>query len=261
MILNLSGLILPISEHPIAQRTRIHKTQLVHPSYDASREDLKRVDWSLPTDQRLATVNRIIAARIVHYWPDRDQTDSFVMHSFLENWFMALIQRTEAWLSELGLAKIDIARSGRRDFRAILAKGVGLCGTSALALVDYLGEQGQPAKILALGGHVVAYTTIEGRNYIIDPDYGVLIPDVPPPPDLSMSKILAAYSEAGYPAKTLAILERIYSRSSMKLLEPSRYQRSWKRLLIQATVMKWLIPTLLLGLGGVLVYRYTLAQA
>jgi hypothetical protein len=66
-----------------------------------------------------------------------------------------------------------------------------------------------------------------------------------------MSKILAAYSEAGYPAKTLAILERIYSRSSMKLLEPSRYQRSWKRLLTQATVMKWLIPTLLLGLGGI----------
>ena len=260
MILNVSGLIFPISEHPIAQRTHIHKTRLVRPSYDATREWLSRVDWNLPTDERLAAVNCIIAARIVHYWPDPKETDSYVMYSFLENWYMALLQRAEARLAELGLTKINIARIGRRDFGEILAKGVGLCGTTAFALVDYLGEQGQPAKILALGGHVVAYASVDGRNYIIDPDYGVFIPGVPSPPDRSMSKILAAYSGAGYSAKTLAVLEKIYARSSMKLLEPGRYQRSWKRLLIKASIIKWLVPIVLLGLGAVLVYRYTVAQ-
>lgn len=252
MALNVGGLILPISEHPIAQRTQIHKTNLVRPSYEATLQALSRVDPKLPTGQRLAAVNQIIAARIVHYWPDPDETDPYVMHSFLENWYMAVLQRTEAFLAKIGLTRIDIARVGRRDFREILAKGVGLCGMTALAVVDYLGERGQPAKILTLGGHVVAYASVDGQNYIIDPDFAVFIPDVPAPPDRSMSKILLAYSEAGYSGKKLALLEKIYAQSSMKLLEADRYQGRWKRALIRARIVKWLVPIMLLGLGAVL---------
>jgi hypothetical protein len=176
------------------------------------------------------------------------------MHSWIENWYMALLQRGEAWLARRGLAKIDIARVGRRDFRDILAKGVGICGMSALALADYLGEQGQPVKLLLLGGHVVAYASVDGRNYIMDPTYAVIIPNVPVPPERSMSKILAAYSKAGYLGK-LAVMERLYANSSMKLVEVDRFQRRWRRTLIMANLVKWLVPIALLGLGSALLWR------
>lgn len=254
LVLNIAGLILPIPEHPRAQHTQIHKKGLLRPSYEDTLQALSRIDRNLPAEHQLALVNRIIAARVVNYWPQPDQVDVDIMHSFLEDWYMALLQRGEAWLAAEGVAKIDLARVGRRDFRGILAKGVGLCGMSALAVVDYLGEQGQPAKMLALGGHVVAFASVNGRNYIMDPTFAVFIPDVPAPPARSLSKILAAYSDAGYSGK-LASLEKLYSQSSMKVLEVDRYQGRWKRTLITARVIKWLVPALLIGLGTVLLLK------
>src|SRR5262245_23870492 len=196
--LNVAGLILPIPEHPKARQTSVPRSNLM-PSYHATMEALDHVDPH-PPDQRLAKVNKIIAARIVHYWPDPDETDVDVMYSPFENWYFAAAQRVEAWLAKFGFAQIDIARAGRRDFRSILAKGVGLCGMKALALADFFREQGQAVKILALGGHVVAYASVDGRNYILDPDYNVFIADVPSPPKRSMSKISAAYAKAGIQA-------------------------------------------------------------
>jgi hypothetical protein len=224
---------------------------LVRPSYEDTLQALSRIDRNLPDEHRLALVNRIIAARVVNYWPQPDEVDVDTMHSFLEGWYMALLQRGEAWLAGKGVAEIDLARVGRRDFREILAKGVGICGMSALAVVDYLGEQGQQAKMLALGGHVVAFASVNGRNYIMDPTFAVFIPDIPAPPDRSMLKILSAYSEAGYSGK-LARLEKLYSQSSMKLLEVDRYQGRWKRSLITSRVIKWLVPALLIGFGTAL---------
>ena len=255
MALNLAGLIIPIPEHPESRRTLLHKTKLVRPSYEATLQALSRIDSHLPIDQRFTAVNEIIASRVVHYWPGRNETDPNVMYSFFENWYLAAIQRIEAWLAKAGLAKIDIARVGRRDFRGILAKGVGLCGMTALAVVDYFREHDQPLKILALGGHEVAYASVDGRNYILDPDYNVFIPDVPAPPARSMSKLIEAYSNAGYSHHSLSKLERIYAQSSMKLLDMEDYQGRWKRSINRARLMKWLVPIVLLGLGGIFLWR------
>jgi hypothetical protein len=260
LVLNVAGLILPIPEHPRAQHTK-HKKDLVRPSYEDTLQALSRIDRNLPNEHRLALVNRIIAARVVNYWPKPDEVDVNTMHSFLEGWYMALLQRGEAWLAAKGVVKVDLARVGRRDFREILAKGVGICGMSALAVVDYLGEQGQSAKMLALGRHVVAFASANGRNYIMDPTFAVFIPDVPAPPDKSMSKIISAYSEAGYSGRKLASLEKLYSQSSMKLLEVDRFQGRWKRTLVTARVIKWVVPALLIALGIVLLLKLMSRQS
>ncbi len=246
--LNVAGLVTAIPEHPIAD-VKTHKHGLKHLSYADALEALSRIDPGLPANERLARVNEIIAARVVHYWPNPGQTDRRVMHSPLENWYMALVQRAEAWLAKSGLAKIDLARVGRRDHRDILAKGVGLCGMAALAVVDHLNEQGADAKILALGGHVVGYVSLEGRNFILDPDKAVLISDVETPPKRSVPQILAAYANAGYDSARIAKLERIYTKSAMKLLTQERFQGRWRRTLFWANILKWLIPACLLGTG------------
>jgi hypothetical protein len=253
--LNVAGLFLPIPEHPFAQGIKTHKTNLARPSYEASLEALSRIDPSLPPEQRLAAVNQIMAARIVHYWPSFNQIDTDVMHSPLENWYMAMLQRTKAVLAKKTPARIEIVRAGRRDYKQILAKGVGLCGMASLAVVDYLNAQGQPAKMLPLGGHVVAYVSANGRNYILDPDKAVFIANVPAPPSRSISKILGAYSEAGYEPGKLATLKRKYEHSPMKLLDADHFQRRWRRTLIIAQIMKWLLPVSFLALGVALLWR------
>jgi hypothetical protein len=81
---------------------------------------LDRIDPNISTQERLEAVNRIVAARIVHYWP-----------------------RTGTWRwcrgPRPGSPRMILQRStfpglGRRDYREILAKGVGLCGMAALAV-------------------------------------------------------------------------------------------------------------------------------
>jgi hypothetical protein len=44
MTLNVAGLHLPISEHPIAQHTHVHKASLGRPSYEAALQALSRID-------------------------------------------------------------------------------------------------------------------------------------------------------------------------------------------------------------------------
>ena len=257
LTLNVVGLVTAIPQHPIAD-VKGHKHGLKHLSYADSLEALSQIDPGLPANERLGRVNEIIAARVVHYWPKPGQTDRRVMHSPLENWYMASVQRAEAWLAKSGFAKVDLARVGRRDHRDILAKGVGLCGLTALAVVDYLNEQGVGAKILALGGHVVAYVSLEGRNFILDPDYAVFISDVQTPPKRSVPQIIAAYANVGYDRERLVLLERIYTKSAMKLFTQERFQSRWRRTLFWANLLKWLIPACLLGTGAALLWREAL---
>ena len=255
LALNVTGLVFTVAEHPKAQKTATHKTNLVRPSYQAALDALNRIDPHLSTDQKLARANQIIAARVVHYWPEPDETDPQVMYSPFENWYLAAIQRTEAILASFGIVSVDIARVGRRDYRSILAKGVGLCGMKALALADFFREKGRELRILALGGHVVAYASVDGRNYILDPDHNVLIADVPAPPQRSMVKIRAAYLGAGYSGRKLEKLERKYAQSSMRLLEIENFQRSWKRWINRGRIIKWLLPTALMILGGFVLWK------
>lgn len=136
-----------------------------------------------------------------------------------------------------------------------MAKGVGLCGMAALAVVDYLNAQGHTAKLLPLGNHVVAYASADGRHFILDPDKAVFIADVPEPPERSIPKIVEAYSEAGYKPKKLAQLQRQYEQGPMKLFPADRFQRRWRRTLMATEILKWLLPASLIALGAVLVWR------
>jgi hypothetical protein len=243
IIFNIVGLFIPIA---------VHKSNLVRRSYQESLEALNRLDNSLAPEQLAAEANLIIAARIVHYWPAPGKSDHHVMRSFLENWFLAGMQRGEAWLANKGLTEIDIARVGRRDYRPILAKGVGLCGMAAIALIDYLDSKGIQAKLLGLENHVVVYVSVHGRNYILDPDNGVMIADVPTPPGRSIAKIVAAYRDAGYSSAKVQKLERTYAAPRMRLYELAGFQGGNRRLLITAEITKWIVPLALIALGGLL---------
>lgn len=56
-------------------------------------------------------------------------------------------------------------------------RGIGLCGNLSAVLVGYLTENGIPARVVGLEGHVVVTAEVRpGVWYIFDPDYGVVLP-------------------------------------------------------------------------------------
>lgn len=53
-----------------------------------------------------------------------------------------------------------------------MERGYGFCSQRALALQDILRRNGVAAKTRGLYGHVVCTATIDGREVVLDPDYG-----------------------------------------------------------------------------------------
>jgi hypothetical protein len=63
------------------------------------------------------------------------------------------------------------------SYRMSLERGTGRCGQQSMALVDYLSENGISTGFVTLRGHVIATAEVsEGEWYLLDPDYGGVIP-------------------------------------------------------------------------------------
>jgi hypothetical protein len=80
-----------------------------------------------------------------------------------ENW--------EQWL--MGQFYAPLMRT--QNPRWIVYGGKGDCSERAAVLQDLLISQGIPSRFIGLGGHVVLEAQNEAGNWILDPDYGVVI--------------------------------------------------------------------------------------
>ena len=256
LALNLAGVMCGTPEHPIAAVQSKHKNGIDSLTYQRSLDALASIEDQYPAGDRLSKITSVFAARLRYYWPAADKTDVDAMFAWHENWYLAARQRLEAALARQGMANVDIARLERRDYRSILQKGVGLCSQESLAIADYLAEQGRPAFIVALGGHVVALTTLAQQNYVLDPAYNVTFAVPATKPSTWAEIARGAYTGAGYSGKRLERVVDVYRKTTADgPLEVSRYTGGPRRTLRLAEVIKWAMPLVLLMLGGWLMVR------
>ncbi len=254
--LNVAGLVADPAPYAGVRDVAKRQDDLTAISFDEALDRLDRIDERLPVAERLKRITDIFAQRFVYYWPKAGTADPKTMHSFSENWFLALRQRIEAGLAARGLAKINLSRMERRQWRSALAKGVGICSQMSLAVGDYLETKGLPGKLLPLGGHVVAHTTIDGQDYVLDADYNVTFAVPQSAPATWGDLVNRAYGEAGYGGEILAKVTSIYANSRNKgPVEPSQYTKSWLRTLRISEFVKWAVPAFLAALGLHLLIR------
>jgi hypothetical protein len=100
------------------------------------------------------------------------------------------------------------------DWRKAVARGVGLCAQQSDIVAGILTENHIPSKIMSLGGHVVASGEIdqEGKTWwILDPDYGVVIPHDLHTIENQPSLIRPYYAAKGYDAATINHLEGFFA--------------------------------------------------
>ena len=119
--------------------------------------------------QYVARTMGLIHDTIAHYWhTDRARDQYFARIPVWENY----------WLTMLGLVGGErFARYEFFDWRRALERGIGLCSQHAMAAVSLLTDQGVPARMVKLNGHVVAEAEVEpGVWWTVDTDFGVLLP-------------------------------------------------------------------------------------
>jgi hypothetical protein len=120
----------------------------------------------------VTAATRIFHAGIAHVAPQDLRTNG------LEHYRMR-VPLTENWV----LFALSYLKPGTyRDYEfcnylKALERGTGRCGQQSLALVAFLEEQGFRTGFVELGGHTIATVEVApSRWYLLDPDYGGVIP-------------------------------------------------------------------------------------
>lgn len=202
-----------------------------------------------------------VADGVLHRWDDEQFDKLRIRVPVWENWILHL----------LGLIDPELREYIFWDHRRGLERGVGLCGHVSSILVGFLREKGLDARTVALFGHMVVTAEVEdGEWYLLDPDYGVVIPrgldQVVKDPEI----VEAAYSErlertALSGAKQAEIVDRVlgfYSHTESNIIDATGRLGYYSGMASPAEwygerealtyALIWPVPLALLGSGALL---------
>ncbi len=251
LLLTLAGLGSLPEPHPQKVGTRQHKRGMPALSESEALAALGQSRSIADPEARLRRETEIFSSAIVHYWPGiAGPVDRQVLYGPLESWPLALLQRIEVAKLSAGIGKPGLVVLERRSHRAILAKGVGLCSQAALAIADYLGEQGDKVRIAVLQGHVVTAVERAGRHFIADPDFNVVLPFALAQAEQRPEELTKIYLAAGLTPENASRIARIYGPQDNKLVTPDRYMASAMKTIRAAAIAQWAVPLVLIALGA-----------
>jgi hypothetical protein len=175
---------------------------------------------------------------LAHYWRP-EQAARYRLHlPIWENWVLWALG---FWQPQaFGLYEFcDPARA--------LDRGVGLCSQHAILEVDALHRAGIPAQIIGSRRHVLVTAEVTpGVWWLVDPDYGVVVPQ-----DLSTVQARPELIAAAYRPTDVALLTDVYATETFARY-PDIAAYCGARLPIEnlAYMFKWVLPLLALALGA-----------
>lgn len=116
-------------------------------------------------------MNGFVHAHTTHFLFDANRLDNIEVMAVPLEWCWPLWLRglLSVFAGERFVVEFCDAEKG-------LARGFGYCSQRALILEDILARNSLRARTTELYGHVVCALSSGGREIVLDPDYGVLIP-------------------------------------------------------------------------------------
>ena len=249
--ISLCGDLTPVSSHPLAKKGLIHKQGLVYRGPAAAKKTLAANAVAAEADPYRLT--EIFAANIVHYWTEGSGADPALHYAPSENWGLFLVTKLEGVMAEhVGWPKSRrFSHLERWGWKRILEKGVGFCSQAAIALATYLQEQGIETEVVGLGGHVVAVANMGGAEYVLDPDYNVVLPHDLERLEVAPKMVIGAYSAAGVDHREARRIAGIFGADGNH-----RGYATHARIGHQvAQTLKYIIPALMVVAGMLLLRR------
>ena len=248
LVTNTVGLLVAPARHPLALEPIQHKQGLRLLPADEARTTLTALAPS-HTGDFLTRSTEIVASGIRHYWPNEHEYDSHAALQFHENWLVAALGWGERLLFSAGaLGEYRFARLERLGYDRILSKGVGFCSQVSRALASYLAEVGVDARLVGLDGHVVVASRADGQEYLLDPDYNVVIraslQEVENAPELAAR----AYTAAGYSAELAQQLATFYGADGNFVGGVDTYHPRQRFLRRALDALKWGLPVVVIML-------------
>ena len=136
-------------------------------TYPEIKDSLLRKDHE-PDKDFAIRVNKVVNNGFAHYWKEAGITKYNLRVPVWENYLLyaaSFIDPKEYKRYEFSNYKKDMER------------GVGLCSSHSIVVKGVLLDNGIKAELLDVGKkHVVVRAELEGAGYILDPDFGVVVP-------------------------------------------------------------------------------------
>lgn len=248
LILNLYGLTVS-HRNPVAQPGGGRGNGDVTITYEEALRRLKAVRSIDDVEERLRAATHAVADSMAHYWPDSSGQMGELRVPFSQNYILNLAALADPLLERIGFVPNLLGRYELMNHRDALKRGVGLCSQVALTVAGFLRESGMEMSIIGLDGHVVAAASSpDGREYLLDPDYNVVLPFGIKHAEQNPRDVMAQYKAAGYSDQQAELLATIYGKSGNVVFDagPGAYRPKMYVFEIMANFLKWFIPVLLL---------------
>jgi hypothetical protein len=174
LIINILGII--INPYDVKKYQRFARINDTFVSYNYALKSIIKLKYeheqlmkSLSIEEEILLFNYIVNlvfARISNLEGIKYCGENLYAISFYDNWILAL--KTQIIYPDYRYEFADPYRT--------LKTGAGFCSQQSMAVVEILRELGYKAGIVDLNGHAVSWVKGKKGIYILDPDYGVILP-------------------------------------------------------------------------------------
>ena len=146
-------------------RNRINDITIKYPEI---KEMLKRKEHETNKDFGIR-INKVVNDGFIHYWKKEGIDKYHLRVPVWENWILYLA----SYMSPKTYMYYEFS-----NYKKNLERGVGLCSTHSTIVKGVLLDNGIKAELLDVGGHhvVVRAELNDTTTYILDPDFGVVVP-------------------------------------------------------------------------------------
>jgi hypothetical protein len=195
-----------LDTHPLRATAEDCKRGRVRDLDCVDAEDaIRRLEAIDPTtEEGLVEATRLFAAATLHHWPARGDAAPATSMRFYEDlprWWDMRRARNSGDLDDWR----RLAWLERGRWRSAIRMGVGLCSQHAIAISDYLREKGVRARPFGLDGHVIALVETKGGEWIVDPDFALVMRRPILEAGQDYEGVRQAYLEVGAPPSMASI--------------------------------------------------------
>ncbi len=232
LIINIAGLFISLRNESIyKERAGINLTE---------KELYQRINETVNNKKEYITnLNEAVHKGIAHYWRDAGIDKYNLRIPFFENYLLFIA----SYLSPEEYLKYEFY-----DYRRAIERGVGLCSQQAIIVSEILLEKSIPSFIIGLSGHVVLRAQVDADRdewWVLDPDYGVVIPHDIETIEKNPKIIRSFYAQAGYKLKTIVSLGKIYEKKG-NVVRSEQGAKGYRIKRFRAEhifyFLKWIIP-------------------
>lgn len=248
LMLNLYGLTVG-HRNPAAQPGGGRGNGDVTITYEEALRRLKAIRSIDDVEEKLRAATHAVGDSMANYWPESSRQTGELRVPLSQNFILNLAALADPLLERIGFVPNLFGQYEFLNHHDALERGVGLCSQVALTVAGFLRESGTEVSIIGLDGHVVAAASSpDGREYLLDPDYSVVLPFGLKHAEKNPRDVMAQYKAAGYSDQQAEVVATIFGKSGNVVFDagPEAYRPKMNAFEIVANFLKWFIPVLLL---------------